>query len=211
MFLVSQHLWGIRSPPHHVFHINTSFLKCMVYCLRDSESRKSKEWWRNTVTLSGNTACDLVSLHEPQGKSHSRQPFCHTQDQIGGCWEGNGHLVSKSLKQAAVYLLNYSSDLFFTGPPLVKTSDKVGMNSCLTNMPNVPSQNPIFLSRQQIRGWKMLGQRGNLNCDQSTQSFWGRKWSTYSKCGLEMASRFLKCPACSQSVWRIWWGMPSWP
>lgn len=85
------------------------------------------------------------------------------------------------------------------------------MNSCLTNMPNVPSQNPIFLSRQQIRGWKTLGQKGNLNCDQSTQSFWGRKWSTYSKCGLEMASRFLKCPACSQSVWRIWWGMPSWP
>lgn len=38
-----------------------------------------------SVTLSGNTACDLVSLHEPQGKSHSRQSFCHTLDQIGGC------------------------------------------------------------------------------------------------------------------------------
>lgn len=95
---------------HFIFKVHGILLKELG--IQEVQSR------RNTVTLSGNTACDLVSLREPQGKSHSRQPFCHTQDQIGGCWEGNGHLVSKSLKQAAVYL-NYSSDLFFTGPPLV--------------------------------------------------------------------------------------------
>lgn len=107
------------------------------------------------------------------GRRSFQTTICYTQ--TWGSWRGNGHLISKSLKQAAVCSPSYS----LLGLPL-ETSNKVLLNSCLTNIPNVPSQNSTFLYCQQILGWKMWGQRGSLTVVKHTQGFWGRKWDTNS-------------------------------